>query len=103
MVVAIREQAAREIRKGQRLGVLASIGLGLLVFVAAFVLQPGEPDPVAATPVPAAPAVTTVATPDETGPGPAAPGKPRRRHPASPTRRPARPTRPCASWRRSPN
>ncbi len=71
MVVAIREQAAREIRKGQRLGVLASIGLGLLVFVAAFVLQPGEPDPVAATPVPAAPAVTPVATPDETGPGPA--------------------------------
>ena len=50
MVVAIREQAAGEIRKGQRLGIIASIALGLVVFALGFAMQPGEPAPMVSTP-----------------------------------------------------
>lgn len=52
LVEDIRYQAASEIRRGQRMGVFASIGLGLLVFLVASLFQPDEP--VAAT-APAAP------------------------------------------------
>lgn len=55
MVVAIREQAADEIRKGQRLGVAGSVVLGLLVFGASTLMQPGAP--------PAAPQVVPAASP----------------------------------------
>ena len=50
MVVAIREQAAGEIRKGQRLGIIASIALGLVVFALGYAMQPGEPAPMVSTP-----------------------------------------------------
>ena len=50
MVVAIREQAAGEIRKGQRMGIIASIALGLVVFALGFAMQPGEPAPMVSTP-----------------------------------------------------
>ncbi|GAB2655017.1 restriction endonuclease [Arenimonas aestuarii] len=59
MVLAIREQAASEIRKGQRLGMFASMALGLLVFAAGYSMQPGEPGPVAG--IPAGPAVAAPA------------------------------------------
>lgn len=68
MVVAIREQAASEIRKGQRLGIFASIALGLVVFGVAFALQPGEPEAFAETPAPQAPAAEPVAGPGEAAP-----------------------------------
>ncbi len=58
MVVAIREQAASDIRKGQRLGIMASALLGLAVFGLAYSLQPGEPSPMASTPASPAPAAT---------------------------------------------
>lgn len=56
MVEAIRTQAASEIRKGQRLGIIASVVLGLLVFAAGYAMQPSDPEPVdspAASPAPA--------------------------------------------------
>ncbi|MDY0021674.1 restriction endonuclease [Arenimonas caeni] len=62
MVVAIREEAANEIRKGQRIGMASSLVLGLVVFGVATLLQPADPAlpaPVAATaPAPAAAAPT---------------------------------------------
>ena len=64
MVVAIREQAAGEIRKGQRMGIIASIALGLVVFALGFAMQPGEPAPMVSTPV---------STPANTAPAAAAP------------------------------
>ena len=69
MVVAIREQAADEIRKGQRLGIASSVVLGLVVFAAGSLLQPGEPElpapvaaPASAPASPAAPAEPAVGT-----------------------------------------
>ena len=61
MVVAIREQAAGQIRKGQRLGIVASVVLGLLVFGAGYAMQPGAPEPALATPA-SAPASTETPT-----------------------------------------
>ncbi|HEX5694292.1 MAG TPA: restriction endonuclease [Arenimonas sp.] len=66
MVEAIREQAAGEIRKGQRLGVVASIALGVLVFAASYAMQPGEPEPVS-TPAVATPATAPDAAPAADG------------------------------------
>ena len=65
MVVAIREQAASEIRKGQRLGIVASLGLGLLVFAAGTLVQPADPAPQPIAPAAASPASGEVAP----GPG----------------------------------
>lgn len=56
MVEAIRNQAANEIRKGQRLGMIASAVLGLLVFAVGYAMQPSDPEPVntpTASPAPA--------------------------------------------------
>ena len=64
MVVAIREQAAGEIRKGQRTGIIASIALGLVVFALGYAMQPSEPSSMVNTPA---------STPANTGPGAAAP------------------------------
>lgn len=82
MVLAIREQAAREIRQGQRIGIAASVVLGLLVFAAASLMQPGEPEspgPLAAPDAPAQspPAAAPVAA-DGTVPAPAAEAPPSR-------------------------
>ena len=67
LVEDIRLQAANEIRRGQRMGVFASIGLGLVVFLVGSLLTGGEPDrfdlagkpaaapAAAAAPAPAAP------------------------------------------------
>ncbi|GGA75272.1 membrane protein [Arenimonas soli] len=65
MVLAIREQAASEIRKGQRLGIFASVVLGLLVFAAGYAMQPGEPDAMVGTPA---------STPENTSPAATAAG-----------------------------
>lgn len=76
MVVAIREQAAEEIRKGQRVGVAASVLVGLLVFTASTLMQPAAPlPPVAPLTAPAAPAAPA----GEGAPAPAdaAPAAPR--------------------------
>lgn len=51
MVEDIRLQAGNAIRRGQRLGVAASLGLGLLVYAAGTALQSADPTPVAATEV----------------------------------------------------
>lgn len=63
MVVAIREQAAGQIRKGQRLGIIGSIVLGLVVFAAGYAMQPGAPEPALATPASAPAAAQSAATP----------------------------------------
>lgn len=63
MVVAIREQAAGQIRKGQRLGIIASVVLGLVVFAAGYAMQPGEPEPALATPASAPAAAESAAPP----------------------------------------
>lgn len=55
MVVAIREQAAKEIRQGQRVGIAASGALGLVVLVAGLSLQPGSPGEGASLATPVAP------------------------------------------------
>lgn len=63
MVAAIRDQAAREIRKGQRIGMAGSVVLGLLVFVGGYLasrpaaVEPAAPA-VAAPAADAAPAAT---------------------------------------------
>jgi len=72
MVVAIREQAAEEIRKGQRLGIAGSALLGLLVFGASALMQPTAPlppaPPLASSPEPAAPAGDAATAPAEAAP-----------------------------------
>ena len=78
MVVAIREQAANDIRKGQRLGVAGSVVLGLLVFGASALMQPAAQLP----PVPQfAPATNPAANPAAAEGAPssaeAAPSEPR--------------------------
>lgn len=76
MVVAIREQAAEEIRKGQRLGIAGSLLLGLLVFGVSTLMQP-------AAPLPPAPPLAPAASPampagdGATAPADAAPAAPR--------------------------
>ncbi|MFY2764923.1 restriction endonuclease [Arenimonas sp. MALMAid1274] len=66
LVEDIRYQAASEIRRGQRMGVFASIGLGLLVFVVGAMFDRDDAAPVApqaAAPAPAAdPAPAAAAT-----------------------------------------
>ena len=54
LVEAIRSEAAAEIRRGQRLGIFASLGLGLLVYAVGLLGQPSEPLPPVATGAPAA-------------------------------------------------
>lgn len=81
MVVAIREQAAGEIRKGQRMGIVASLGLGLLVFAAGVLVQPADhtPQPMtpvaapAAAPAPEAPAARSAEASPPAAPAEAAP------------------------------
>lgn len=73
MVASIRDQAAREIRKGQRIGMAGSVLLGLLVFAGSYLAsRPAEVEPAPS----AAPAPTADAVPagDEaaTDPAPAA-------------------------------
>lgn len=71
MVVAIREQAAGEIRKGQRVGVAASLLLGLLVFGGATLMQPAAPLPPAPVLAPAASPATPATPAGEDAPAPA--------------------------------
>ncbi|WP_374604629.1 restriction endonuclease [Arenimonas sp.] len=85
MVAAIREQAAREIRKGQRLGIVASALFGLAVFGLGYSLQSGDvetlaspaanpaPAPAPTTAAPAAAPATDAPADDPTAAGPAAP------------------------------
>lgn len=54
LVEAIRSEAAAEIRRGQRLGIFASLGLGLLVYAVGLLGEPSEPLPPVATGAPAA-------------------------------------------------
>lgn len=71
MVLSIREQAAATIRKGQRLGVVASLVLGLAIYAGAWLGTPSE-GPVASAPPSAAQAAapsteaTAATTPDAT-------------------------------------
>ncbi len=89
LVEGIRDEAAAEIRRGQRLGVVGSVVLGLVVYGALALSQPAAP--VAASAPQAAPAAATAATaaaPDDvTGPAveaaPAAPAEPTFQDPAS--------------------
>jgi restriction system protein len=64
MVVAIREQAAGLIRRGQRMGLIASVGAGLVVFLVGSLMQ-GDPvsDLPAVPPIAGAPAAAPTATP----------------------------------------
>jgi hypothetical protein len=43
LVEGIRNEAAAEIRRGQRLGIIASLGLGVVVYVLGLLSQPAEP------------------------------------------------------------
>jgi hypothetical protein len=64
MVTSIRTQAAGHIRRGQRIGLAASLGFGVIVFLAGYLLQPAAPESeVAARPAaePATPAPAIVA------------------------------------------
>ena len=54
MVAGIREHAAGLIRRGQQIGVLASVGLGVVVFLAASLLQSAMDDGAAVEPAVAA-------------------------------------------------
>jgi restriction system protein len=57
MVEAIRTQASGLIHRGQRMGIIGSVVLGLLVFVAGMLIQGGpEPDLPPVTPIAGAPA-----------------------------------------------
>jgi hypothetical protein len=56
MVSAIRKHASGQIRRGQRMGLIASLALGLVAFLAASALQDSPPPAVATAPAPAAPA-----------------------------------------------
>jgi hypothetical protein len=60
LVEDIRHQAANEIRRGQRIGVIASAMLGVLVFLLGTLGEPADPMPAlpAVAPAPAAPAQT---------------------------------------------
>ncbi|WP_374473418.1 restriction endonuclease [Arenimonas sp.] len=60
MVAAIRDQAAREIRKGQRLGMAGSVVLGLLVFAGGYLAS----RPAAVEPAPSAVAAPAASPPD---------------------------------------
>jgi len=59
MVESIRNQAASAIRKGQRMGIIASVLLGLLVFAAGYAMQPSDPEPATAPAAAPAPPPTT--------------------------------------------
>src|SRR5690606_27498558 len=78
MVVAIREQAANEIRKGQHLGIAASVVLGLVVFGVGALFEPADPLPPApiATPAPAPAPATPAAEPADAGAPAPAPAEP---------------------------
>ena len=68
MVESIRSQAASAIHKGQRLGIVASVLLGLLVFAAGYAMQTSEPEP---APAPAAAPAPASSTGPSTGESPA--------------------------------
>lgn len=87
LIEDIRAHAARQISRGQRIGAIASLTLGLVVFGLGSVMEPGEmsgpalpapvtpatPSAAAATPAPpAAAADPTTATAPEAAPAPAA-------------------------------
>lgn len=86
LIEDIRAQAARQISHGQRIGAIASLGVGLVMFGLGSAMQPAEtPAPVLSAP--AAPATTppapgTAATP---APAPAAAEAPPAPEPAAPT------------------
>jgi restriction system protein len=67
LVEGIRSEAAAEIRRGQRLGIIASLGLGVVVYVLGLLTQPAEPlaplPPVAAQAAAGAAAPTDAAAP----------------------------------------
>ena len=67
LVEGIRSEAAAEIRRGQRLGIIASLGLGIVVYVLGLLGQPAEPlaplPPVAAEAATAGSAATDAAAP----------------------------------------
>lgn len=73
LVEGIRSEAAAEIRRGQRLGIFASLGLGIAVYVLGLVSQP--PAPMAPIPPIAsgAPAADTAGSPGAAAPAAAAP------------------------------
>lgn len=80
LVEGIRSDAAAEIRRGQRLGIIGSLLLGVAVYLLGLLNQP--PEPLAAIPPIAAEAAAT----DATGAAPATPaaeGKPVYQDPAS--------------------
>ena len=67
MVTAIRSQAAGLIRRGQQIGVLASVGLGVVVFLLGSLLQSAATPAVAEAPAPvAAPAAAAPTDPGAT-------------------------------------
>lgn len=73
LVEGIRSEAAAEIRRGQRLGIFASLGLGIAVYVLGLASQP--PAPMAPIPPIAsgAPAADTAGSPGAAAPAAAAP------------------------------
>ena len=73
LVEGIRSEAAAEIRRGQRLGIFASLGLGIAVYVLGLVSQP--PAPMAPIPPIASgtPAADTAGSPGAAAPAAAAP------------------------------
>jgi len=64
LVEDIRYQAANEIRRGQRIGVIASAMLGVLVFLLGKLGEPAEPSPVVPATTPAAPSAPAATSPD---------------------------------------
>ncbi len=86
LVEGIREEAAAEIRRGQRLGVVGSVVLGLVVYAALALTQPASPEPTPAPqPVPdtAAAAEAPAESTSEVAAPPAAPPAPTFQDPAS--------------------
>ena len=86
LVEGIREEAAAEIRRGQRLGVVGSVVLGLVVYAALALTQPASPEPTPAPqPVPdtAAAAEAPTESTSEVAAPPAAPPAPTFQDPAS--------------------
>ena len=111
MVTAIRSQAAGLIRRGQQIGVLASVGLGVVVFLLGSLLQSAATPAVAEAPAPRRPTPEPLPARRWRAPMPrsaaTAPTRlartPRRRPKRSSIRRHAPRRKRCASSRRSPS
>jgi hypothetical protein len=74
LVEAIRDEAAGVIRRGQRLGIIASLGLGVLVYAVGLLSQPPDalaPLPPVASGSPAGEAAAGAAAPAAPAPAPA--------------------------------